>query len=89
MNLEPRNNRLIVKRDATSDRTASGLFVPTAEKKMTGVVTATGTSEDNDDHIAEGEHVLFGKYAGTEFEWEGQKYLLLESKDIIAVIKGK
>ena len=57
------------------------------EKPLQGKVVAVGNgTKDEDMVIAVGDQVLYGKYAGTEIEHEGVKYLIMRQSDILAVI---
>ena len=54
---------------------------------MKGEVLAVGKGTKDEEMVVEvGNKVLFGKYAGTELEWEGEKYLIMKQSDILAII---
>ena len=56
---------------------------------MRGTVKAVGSgTKDEEMILKEGDTVLYGKYAGTELELDGEKYLIMRQSDVLAVIKG-
>ena len=68
--------------------TVSGIIIPDSakEKPLKGTVLATGNgTKDEEMVVKEGDTVLYGKYAGTEIEVEGNKYLIMRQSDILAV----
>ncbi|MDE6636696.1 MAG: co-chaperone GroES, partial [Muribaculaceae bacterium] len=57
------------------------------EKPLRGKVIAAGNgTKDEEMILKEGDEVLYGKYAGTEIEFEGEKYLIMRQSDVLAVI---
>ncbi|MYB44510.1 MAG: co-chaperone GroES [Acidimicrobiia bacterium] len=95
MNLKPLGDRVIVSPNEDDEqRTASGLVIPDTakEKPVTGTVLAVGPGELNDDgdrtpvDVAPGDTVVYSKYAGTELKYEGEEYLILASRDLLAVV---
>lgn len=95
MKLKPLADRVIVKQTEAEEKTASGLYLPDAakEKPTKGKVIAAGPGkiDDNGKHIAmnvkEGDTIFYGKYAGTEVEVEGTKYVILRESDILGVLE--
>ena len=95
MNLKPLGDRVIVSPNEDDEqRTASGLVIPDTakEKPVTGTVLAVGPGELNDDgdripvDVAPGDTVVYSKYAGTELKYEGEEYLILASRDLLAIV---
>ena len=93
--IKPLDDRVIVTIDESEQTTASGLVIPDTakEKPQQGTVIAVGPgkrSETTGDPIAldvnEGDTVLFSKYGGTEVKVDGNEYLILSARDILAVI---
>jgi chaperonin GroES len=86
---------VVVKAQEDDDaRTASGLVIPDTakEKPQTGEVLAVGPGEFQDGErlpmdVAVGDIVVYSKYGGTEIKYEGDEYLILSSRDILAVIR--
>ena len=70
--------------------TAAGIIIPDSakEKPLRGTVIATGNgTKDEEMVVKKDDEVLFGKYAGTEVEVEGTKYLIMRQSDVLAVIE--
>ena len=95
MQLKPLGDRVVVKaKDDQDSRTASGLVIPDTakEKPQLGEVLAVGPGEVNDQgertpmDVKEGDTVVYSKYGGTEIKFEGQEYLILSSRDLLAII---
>jgi chaperonin GroES len=94
MGLKPLGDRVVVKpRDEDEARTASGLVIPDTakEKPQQGDVVAVGPGEFQDGEripmdIKEGDVVVYSKFGGTEVKFEGEDYLILSARDVLAVI---
>ena len=89
MNVKPLSDRVLVKPNPAEEMTASGLIIPDTakEKPLAGKVVAVGpgTAEVKME-VAEGDTVLYGKYAGTEIHIDGEDYLIMKQSDIMAVL---
>ena len=71
------------------EKTIGGIIIPDTakEKPLQGKVVAVGNgTKDEDMVIAVGDQVLYGKYAGTEIEHEGVKYLIMRQSDVLAIV---
>jgi len=89
LNIKPLADRVVVEPAQAEQKTASGIIIPDTakEKPQKGTVVATGPgTTDNPVTVKEGDVVLYGKYAGTEFTIDGQNYLIMRESDIIAII---
>ena len=94
MNLKPLNDRVLVKRLESEEKTAGGLFIPDTakEKPSKGEVIAVGPGKTADDGkliamtVKKGDLVLFNKYAGTEIKLDGVDHLVMREDDILAII---
>ena len=95
MNLKPLGDRVIVSpNEEDEQRTASGLVIPDTakEKPQLGTVLAVGPGDRNDDgdriplDVSDGDTVVYSKYAGTELKYESEEYLILSSRDILAIV---
>lgn len=92
--LKPLGDRIIIELVETEEKTASGIVLPDSakEKPQEAKVIAVGTGRvlENGERVAlevaEGDHIIFSKYAGTEVKYEGKEYLILRENDILAVI---
>ncbi|MDE6553000.1 MAG: co-chaperone GroES [Muribaculaceae bacterium] len=89
MNIRPLGDRVLVQPTAAEEVTMSGIIIPDSakEKPLRGKVLAAGNgSKDEEMLLKAGDEVLYGKYAGTEIEFEGEKYLIMRQSDVLAVI---
>ena len=92
--IKPLEDRIVVQASDAESTTASGLVIPDTakEKPQEGKVIATGPGRIDDKgnrvplDVAEGDVVIFSKYGGTEVKYDGQEYLLLNARDILAVV---
>ncbi len=84
VNIQPMGARVLVKPLEQDNKTASGLLLPESakEKPQTGVVIAVG--DDEEIKLKVNDKVLFAKYTGSEFKFDGTEYLLMEADDILA-----
>ena len=95
MNVRPLYDRLIVKRTAEEEASKGGIIIPDTakEKPQEGAVIAVGKGSVRNDGalippaVKAGDTVLFGKYAGTEMMFAGEKYLILREDDVLGVIE--
>ena len=91
MNLQPLADRVIILPSPAEEVTVSGIIIPDSakEKPLKGKVVAAGNgTKDVEMLLKEGDEVIFGKYAGTEVEFEGEKYLIMRQSDVLAVVKA-
>ena len=94
MKLKPLGDRIGVKpKDEEESRTASGLVIPDTakEKPQLGEVLAVGPGEVKDGEripmdVSVGDVVFYSKYGGTEVKVDGEDYLILSSRDVLAVL---
>ncbi|MDD6180779.1 MAG: co-chaperone GroES [Desulfovibrionaceae bacterium] len=94
MKLQPLNDRVLVKRLESEEKTAGGLYIPDTakEKPSKGEVVAVGPGKMNDDGkrielaVKKGDTVLFNKYAGTEVKLDGVEHLVMREEDILAIL---
>ena len=94
MAIKPLEDKILVEATAAETTTASGLVIPDTakEKPQEGPVVAVGKGRFDEDgdripmDIKEGDKVIYSKYGGTEIRYEGKEYLILSSRDVLAVI---
>ena len=89
MNIKPLADRVLILPQAAEEKTISGIIIPDTakEKPLQGEVVAVGNGTKDEEMIVKvGDTVLYGKYAGTEIEFEGKKYLMMRQSDILAII---
>ena len=96
MNLKPLGDRLVVKPSEQEEQTASGIFLPETakEKPQQGSVVAVGPGVRNEKgdrvalDVAEGDLVLYARYAGTTIKVDGEEILILKESDVLAIVEG-
>lgn len=89
MNIRPLADRVLVKPAAAEEKTIGGIIIPDSakEKPLKGEVLAVGTGTKDEEMVLKpGDTVLYGKYAGTELESDGEKYLIMRQNDVLAII---
>jgi chaperonin GroES len=87
--LAPLHDRVIVKPAPGEDKTAGGIIIPDTakEKPQRGTVVAAGPGKkDEPVTVKTGDTVLYGKYAGTEIQVDGDNLLIMRESDIFAVL---
>ena len=95
MNFRPLHDRVLVRRVTADEKSAGGIIIPDTakEKPQEATVVAVGPGRTNDKGevtpvgVNEGDTVVFSKYGGTELKYNGEEYLLLSSRDLLAVIE--
>jgi chaperonin GroES len=95
VSIKPLEDRILVQPLDAEKTTASGLVIPDTakEKPQEGKVLAVGPGRWDEDgkhriplDVAEGDTVVYSKYGGTEISYNGQDYLILSSRDVLAVV---
>jgi len=92
--LTPLEDKIIVKQAEAQTQTASGLYIPdnAKEKPQQGEVLAVGPGRRDDKgeripmDVKVGDKVLYSKYGGTEVRYEGEDYLIVGARDILAIL---
>ena len=95
MKLQPLNDRALVKRLESEEKTAGGLYIPDTakEKPSKGKVVAVGPGKFDEAGkripmtVKVGDEVLFNKYAGTEVKLDNVDHLVMREDDILAIIE--
>lgn len=88
MNIKPLADRVLVL-PAQAEEKVGGIIIPDTakEKPQRGTVVAVGNgTKDEEMVLKEGDTVLYGKYAGTELESDGEKYLIMRQSDVLAIV---
>jgi len=88
MNIKPLADRVLIIPAPAEEKTIGGIIIPDTakEKPLKGEVVAIGQGTKDEEMVLKvGDTVLYGKYAGTELEVEGDKYLIMRQSDILAV----
>ena len=89
MKIQPLADRVLVL-PAPAEEKVGGIIIPDTakEKPLNGTIVTVGEgTKDEKMILKEGDNVLYGKYAGTELEYEGKKYLMMRQSDVLAIVK--
>ena len=87
--IKPLADRVLIEPAPAETKTVGGIIIPDTakEKPLQGTIVAVGQgTKDEEKVLKEGDKVLYGKYAGTEIELEGSKYLIMRQSDVLAVL---
>lgn len=87
MTIIPLGERVLLKPLKREEKTKSGIYLPkgTDKDKKEGIVEAVGTDKDNRPlPLKHGDHILYGGYSNEEFEINGETFIFVEFKDIVA-----
>jgi chaperonin GroES len=92
--IRPLGDRVVIKPASKEEVSAAGLLLPDTakEKPQKGTIVAVGPGRILDDgtrqapEVAEGQTVLYAKYAGTEVKIDNEEYLILSEKDVLAIV---
>ena len=89
MNIQPLADRELIKPAPAEEKTVGGIIIPDTakEKPLQGEVLAAGKGTKDEEMVLKaGDQVLYGKYAGTEVEFGGEKYLIMRQSDVLAIL---
>ena len=94
LKVKPLSDRVVVEPAPAEDVSTGGIILPDTaqEKPQQGTVVAAGPGKVSDSgknvamEVKKGDRVLYGKYSGTEFSFEGTEYLIMRESDILAVL---
>lgn len=89
MKLKPLEDRVVIKEKEVEEKNVGGIIIPDTakEKPQIGEVIAVGTDEELQKNISVGDNILYAKYGGTEVEIENEKYIVVQSSDILAIVE--
>jgi len=90
MKIKPIGERVLIKPIKTEEKTEGGIYIPeeAKEEKKQAVVEEVGKTKDEKDLLLKkGDKVLYGGYSSDEFEINNEKYLIIDFKDILAIIE--
>ena len=94
LKLKPLADRVVVEAAPAEEMSSGGIILPDTaqEKPQQGTVVAVGPGKINDSgnevamSVKKGDKILYGKYSGTEFAFEGTEYLIMRESDILAIL---
>jgi chaperonin GroES len=87
MEIKPLGMRVLIKPEEMESKTKGGIYIPDSAKEKTyeGIVVAVGDGEKIS--VKKGDKIMFESFAGTDVKVDGEKHLLMDYKDILAIIK--
>ena len=89
VNIKPLGDRIVVSPAIAEDKTASGIIIPDTAKEKPQNGTVVAIPDENKEFpitVKVGDKILYGKYSGTEIIIDGNDYLIMSEKDILAII---
>ena len=89
MKIKPLADRVLVLPAPAEEKTIGGIIIPDSakDKPLKGKVIAIGNGTKDEEMVVKPDDtVLYGKYAGTEIELDGEKYLIMKQSDILAIL---
>ena len=94
LKVNPLSDRVVVEPAPAEDVSSGGIILPDTaqEKPQQGTIVAAGPGKVSDSgktlamEVKKGDRILYGKYSGTEFSFEGTEYLIMRESDILAVL---
>ena len=89
MTIKPLADRVLIKLATAEEKTQGGIIIPDSakEKPLKGEVLAVGKGTKDEEMVLKvGDQVLYGKYAGTEIEVEGEKLMIMKQSDVLATL---
>jgi chaperonin GroES len=97
MKFRPLGDRVVVRRVKEEQKTPGGIIIPDTvqEKPQEGEIISVGPGALDDNgkrvvpEVKAGDHVLFGKWSGTEVKIDGEELLIMKESDIMGIIEGK
>jgi chaperonin GroES len=92
----PLHDRILVRRVEEVGTTRGGIIIPDSakDKPSEGEVISVGRGKSNDEGkvfplaVKEGDHILFGKYSGTEIKLDGEDYIIMREEEVLGVVTG-
>ncbi len=92
----PLHDRILVRRVEEVGTTRGGIIIPDSakDKPSEGEVISVGRGKSNDEvkvfplAVKEGDHILFGKYSGTEIKLDGEDFIIMREEEVLGVVTG-
>jgi len=92
----PLHDRILVRRVEEVGTTRGGIIIPDSakDKPSEGEVIAVGRGKSNDEGkvfplaVKEGDHILFGKYSGTEIKLDGEDFIIMREEEVLGIVTG-
>lgn len=88
--IKPLGSRLVIKRTEAEQKTASGIILAGQAKEqpqMAEVIAVGPGTEDEKIEVKIGDKVIFAQFAGTEVKYDGENYIIIGQKDVLAIVE--
>lgn len=88
-NIQPTEDRVLIIPESAEEKTAGGIIIPqeAKEKSQIGIIKAVGVgTKEKPMELKVDQRILYSQYSGTEVKLDGQKYLILRSSDVVAIL---
>lgn len=85
--LKPLHNFVILKKEKAESQTASGIILTSPKEQASNQATVVSVGPECDEYLKAGMTVIFKEYSGTHFKEDEEEYLILEEKDILAIVE--
>ena len=86
MNVKPMKDKVLITSKEAEEKTKGGIYIPDTAKEKTQEGTVVAVGESKDHNLKVGDTVIYEKYGGTEVKIDNQDYIILNAKDILAVL---
>lgn len=89
MKIKPMDDRVLIEQVEEEEQKVGSIIIPDTakEKPRMGKIVAVGTDEDLQDHVKEGDTIIYSKYSGDEIKLGDTEYLIIQRSDILAVVE--
>lgn len=95
--IKPLYDRVLLEKTEAETQTASGIIIPDSSKEQpsTAKVVAVGEGRRTDDNkvipldVKVGDVVIYKKYSTTDVKYQGKEYMIIDMKDILAIVEGE
>lgn len=85
--LKPLLHNVILKKEKIENKTASGIILTSPKEEKSNIAVVEAVGETSDTKLNKGDKVIYTEYAGTNVEIDSEEYIVVEDKDILAIIK--
>ncbi|MEA2095550.1 MAG: co-chaperone GroES [Candidatus Cloacimonadota bacterium] len=89
MKLKPLDDRVVIEATELEEKNVGGIIIPDTakEKPQIGEIIAIGTDEELKELVKVGDKVLYSKYGGDDYDFDGKKIKIISRSDLLAIIK--
>ncbi|MBU1007854.1 co-chaperone GroES [Candidatus Dependentiae bacterium] len=85
-NIKPLSDRILAKRLESEQTTAAGIIIPDTAQEKTQLGTAVAVGKESK-AVKKDDTIIFGKYSGTEVQFDGEEYLILKEEEVLGIVE--